>query len=235
MADNSKKELVLGVVLSASFLVVLVLMFSPLFGGENALHAADRLFNSISKGSTYYIPDLMKRIARYQETTFEATLKLPDGEFAAKAKKLLTGAGIECTGETAELRASGSLGALFQTALKDSEAMFQNQGSAVSGKYGFPEKEVLFVWWKTLNELDKDFKRQGRFKEAAAVSEVTKKGVEVGYNFYGIAPESASSRAGILTFSLLFYVVYTLWWGMAIFFLFEGLGLKMKAGAKKEV
>jgi hypothetical protein len=124
---------------------------------------------------------------------------------------------------------------LFQTALKDSEAMFQNQGSAVSGKYGLPEKEVLFVWWKTLNELDKDFKRQGRFKEAAAVSEVMKRGVEVGYNFYGIAPESASSRAGILTFSLLFYVVYTLWWGMAIFFLFEGLGLKMKAGAKKEV
>ncbi len=235
MADKSKKELVLGVVMCVSFLVVLVLMFSPLFGGENALQAADRLFNSIAKGSTYYIPDLLKESERYQESKFEATIKLPDGEFAAKAKKLLTGAGIECAGEAAELKASGPLGALFQAALNDADAMFRNQGSAVSGKYGFPEKEVLFVWWKTLNELDKDFKRQGRFKEAAAVSEVMKRGVEVGYNFYGIAPESASSRAGILTFSLLFYVVYTLWWGMGIYFLFEGIGLKMTAGAKKEV
>jgi hypothetical protein len=33
-----------------------------------------------------------------------------------------------------------------------------------------------------------------------------------------------------------FYVVYTLWWGFAIFFIFEGIGLSMtKAKVKKEV
>jgi hypothetical protein len=235
MVEKSNKELMLGIVLGVSFLVVLVLMFSPLFRGENALQAADRLFNSIAKGSTYYIPDVMKRAERYQETKFEATIKLPDADFAAKAKKLLTEAGAECTGEGAELKSSGSLGALFQSALKDSAAMFQNKGSEISGKYGFQEKEVLLVWWRTFGLLEKDFRRQARFKEAAAVSEVMKKGVEVGYNFYGITPESAGSRWGILTLSLVFYVVYTLWWGMAIYFLFEGLGLKMTAGAKKEV
>jgi len=235
MADKSKRELVLGVALCVSFFVVLILMFSPIFGGENGLQAADRLFNSIAKGSTYYIPDLLKESERYQESKFEATIKLPDGDMAGKAKKLLTGAGAECTGEGAELKFSGSLGALFQSALKDSATMFQNKGSEISGKYGFQEKDVLFVWWRTFGLLEKDFKRQGRFKEAAAVSEVMKKGVEVGYNFYGITPESAGSRWGILTFSLVFYVVYTLWWGMGIYFLFEGIGLKMKAGVKKEV
>jgi hypothetical protein len=30
-------------------------------------------------------------------------------------------------------------------------------------------------------------------------------------------------------------VVYTMWWGFAIFFLFEGFGLEMKAGKKKEM
>ncbi len=62
-----------------------------------------------------------------------------------------------------------------------------------------------------------------------------KKGVEVAYNFAKIVPESASSKMGILGFSLVFYVIYTLWWGLAILFLFEGIGLEMKAGAKKEV
>jgi hypothetical protein len=83
--------------------------------------------------------------------------------------------------------------------------------------------------------MDKDLKKQAKFKEAAFLGDVVKKGVEVGYNFYKIEPESASSKIGILSFSLIFYVVYTLWWGIAILFLFEGVGLQMKAGAKKEV
>lgn len=235
MVQKSNKELLLGIVLGVSFLVVLALMFSPLFRGENALQAADRLFNSIAKGSTYYIPDVMKRLDAFKETKFEATVKLPDTDVAVKAKKLLTDAGTECTGEGLDLKVSGSLWSLFQAALKDSDAMFQNKGDAISGKYGFPEKEALFVWWRTFGLLEKDFKRQGRFKEAAAVSEVMKKGVEVGYNFYKIVPEKASSRWAILTFSLVFYVAYTLWWGMAIYCIFEGVGLKMTAGAKKEV
>jgi hypothetical protein len=30
-------------------------------------------------------------------------------------------------------------------------------------------------------------------------------------------------------------VVYTLWWGFAVFYLFEGVGLQLTAGKKKEV
>ncbi len=39
----------------------------------------------------------------------------------------------------------------------------------------------------------------------------------------------------MLTFSLVFYVIYTLWFGIAVLFLFEGFGLEMKKGARKEV
>jgi len=235
MATTSRKELMLGLVLAVSFLVVLILMFAPIFSGENTLQAADRLFNSIAKGSTYYIPDVMQRMEAFKETRFEATIKLPDADFAAKAKKLLTDAGMECGSEGVDLRVSGSLAALLQAALKDSDAMFHNRGDEISGKYGFPEREVLFVWWRTFGLLERNFKRQGHFKDAAALSQVMERGLEVSYNFYKIEPESASSRWGILTFSLIFYVAYTLWWGMAIYFLFEGLGLRMTAGAKKEL
>jgi hypothetical protein len=64
---------------------------------------------------------------------------------------------------------------------------------------------------------------------------VVKKGVEVGYNFFGIQPQTASQEAVWLSLSLVFYVIYTLWWGIAILLIFHGVGLEMKAGAKKEV
>ena len=60
-----KKSLVKGALLGVVFWVVLGVMFMPLFGGKNAFDASDDLFNSISKGSTHFIPKLEKRVEEY--------------------------------------------------------------------------------------------------------------------------------------------------------------------------
>jgi hypothetical protein len=235
MIVKNKKQFVWGLTLGASFAVILLLMFSPLFHGENSLQAADRLFNSIAKGSTYYFPGLQEKNEHYKDVKFEVTLKLADEDMAGKATKLLAEAGVGAAVDGAEVKASGYMGQVVQAALEDSEAMFNNQGEEIAAKYGYPGKEVLYVWWSTFKSLDKELKKQKMFAEASFLADVVKKGVEVGYNFYGISPQKASSRAGILSFSLVFYVIYTLWWGYAILFLFEGVGMQMKKGAKKEV
>jgi len=235
MIVKKKKQFVWGLALGVSFGVILVLMFSPIFHGENSLQAADRLFNSIAKGSTYYFPGLLEKNERYQDSKFEVTLKMADEDMAKKASKLLAEAGVGIAAEGVEVKANGYLGQVVAAALSDSEAMFNNQEEAIAARYGYPGKEVLYVWWSTCKSLDKEFKKHEMFAEASFLADVVKKGVEVGYNFYGIEPQKASSRASILSFSLVFYVVYTLWWGYAILFLFEGLGMQMKKGAKKEV
>jgi len=63
-----------------------------------------------------------------------------------------------------------------------------------------------------------------------------KKGIEPAYNFYKIEPQSIFDKAFTATSLLVFYVVYTIWWGFGIFYLFDGLGLSMKkAKVKQEV
>ena len=235
MIVKNKKQFVWALTLGASFGVILLLMFSPIFHGENGLQAADRLFNSIAKGSTYYFTGLKKKNEHYQDVKFEVTLKMADEDMAGKASKLLAEAGVRSAVDGAEVKASGYVGQMAQAALQDSEAMFNNRGEAIAAKYGYPGKEVLYVWWSTFKSLDKELKKQKMFAEASFLADVVKKGVEVGYNFYGISPQQASAKAGILSFSLVFYVIYTLWWGYAILFLFEGVGMQMKKGAKKEV
>jgi len=235
MLIKEKRAFVKGAVLFVSFFVVLLLMFSPLFGGKNALEASDDLFNSMSKGSTYYIPDLIKKNESYKGASVSLSIKLKDTQMAQKASKLLTTAGATVKEDGTQLSVSGDLGRLLEASLKDSDAMFNNREAEVTARYGLPGKEALFVWWNVFTEIDRDLSRQKRFKEAKWVSDVVKKGVETGYNFFGIAPQTVGSRAGILTFSLIFYVIYTLWWGVAIMFLFEGVGLELKAGAKKEM
>ncbi len=224
-----------GLIMAIAFIVVLIVMFSPIFGGHNAMVAADKLFNSIAKGSTNYFPGLVKKNAEYANKPFDVSLKLKDQDMAKKAAKILTAAGAKSTGETAEIKVSGDLGSIISAALKDSEAMFNNRDAELSAKYGMPGQEALYVWWNVFKEIDKDLTRQKHFKEASFVADVVKKGIEVAYNFANIVPESAASRMGILSFSLIFYVIYTLWWGLAVMYLFEGIGLQMTAGAKKEM
>ncbi len=235
MLIKEKRAFIKGLVLAIGFLVVLVIMFLPLLDGDTALTAADKLFNSISKGSTNFIPDLMKKSEAYNGTALEVNVTLKDREMAQKVTKLFSAAGAQASGAGAQLKVKGDLGRISGAALEDSYAMFNNREAEVSSKYGFPGKEVLYLWWSAFKEVDKDLKKQERFKEAAFLAVVVKKGVEVGYNFYQIEPQTARSKAGILTFSLIFYVIYTLWWGIAILFLFEGFGLQMTAGSKKEV
>ena len=105
--------------------------------------------------------------------------------------------------------------------------MFNNNGSIVSEKYGYPEKEVLFNWWSAIKAMDKAFGKQDKFKEMKLLNSISKKGVECSYNYYKIVPQKITEKLGIVVFSLVFYVVYTMWYGFAILFMFEGWGLKL--------
>ncbi len=238
MLIRNKKEFTKGTLLAVSFLIVLAIMFMPLFEGHNTFVAADQLFNSIAKGSTYYISDLSKKAAAFNGQPFDLTIKLKNQDVADKAKKVFTTAGCEATGDAGQFKIKGDLGKVMSVALKDADDMFYNRDADLKTRYGIEGKDVLYAWWSCFKPMDFELKKLGRsetFKQAAFLDTVVKKGLEVGYNFFQIAPQSARSKAGILTFSLVFYVVYTLWWGIAILFLFEGIGLEMKAGAKKEM
>jgi len=48
-----KKLFLIGLAMLVGFIIVLVLIFMPIFNGQNGLDTLDALFNSISKGSAY--------------------------------------------------------------------------------------------------------------------------------------------------------------------------------------
>ncbi|MDK2956475.1 MAG: hypothetical protein PWQ57_1971 [Desulfovibrionales bacterium] len=235
MIVHDKKHFILGSVMAVSFLIALSFMFTPHFGGVNAFHASDRLFNTIAKGSTYYMPALQEQIKAFPEDEIDVTLHRGNEKMAALQAILAAKAGFTAVPSPEGLKLQGKLNDLLTAAVRDSDDMFYNKGDEVSARYGMEPKQAMFVWWSLCKDLENSLKQRKDFKAAKLVHEVQARGVEVGYNFYGIEPESASSRIGALSFALVFYVVYTIWWGFALFFLSEGIGLQMKSGGKKEV
>jgi len=223
-----KKKFTLGVGMLAGFTVVLVLIFMPLLpGNQNGLNYLDSLYNSISKGSAYYIPGVKEQSAAFKGNVVDVTLKMASQEQSRLTALLIRKAGARADVAGTTLRVNGDLGKLLDSCLADADAMYNNDGKKVSGRYGYDAKRALFNWWTAFKAMDKALKKQGKFKEAKMVSEANKKAVECSYNYYTIEPVKITGKLGMVIFSLTFYVLYTLLYGFAIMFIFEGWGLKL--------
>ena len=224
----NKKEFYGGIGMMVAFTVVLIIIFMPVFGGQNGLNYLDNLYNCISKGSAYYIPKVNKEIEKFVGSTISVTLEMENETQANETALLFSLGGASVNTSGSELKVTGDLGRILQNCIDDADYMYHNNGDMVSSKYGFEEKLVLYNWWKAAKVMDKALKKQKLFNEAKAVALVVKKAVESSYNYYKIEPQKIGDRIGIVIFSLVFYVVYTLWYGFAIMFMFEGWGMKLE-------
>ncbi len=238
MLVKNKKSFYIGATLALSFFCILALIFSPIFGdGRNGLTYSDDMFNKLSKGSSYFIPKVSQSNEKFKSTEIAVVIKLDKPEqMNPLAIKLLASAGAQAGTASPELKISGNLGNVMSQVLIDADDMYKNEGARVMGRYGTDEKEVMSSWWNILKGMDKELKKQGKIAEAKIVSDVMKKAVEPAYNYYKVEAQNVADKAFIMTGLLVFYVAYTMWWGFAIFFMFDGIGLTMKkAKVKKEV
>ncbi len=247
----SKKRIGLGLTMAIGFSVILFLTFSPIFPksadgkAQNGLQWADETFNRLSKGSSYFIPKVTKNVEKYVGKRISVAVKMDkegdkpgDAEKrAVNASKVFIAAGVNVTVTGPELKVEGDLGKILLAALQDSDAMYKNDGNFIRTKYGTDDEKKMFrQWYNAFGKFDKVLKKQGNIEEANIIGEVTKKAVETAYNYYKIDAIQVKDKVGLMTFLLVFYVAYTMWWGFSIFFFFEGIGLTMKkAKVKKEV
>lgn len=226
---RDKRQFGIGAALLAVFLGGLTLVFRPMFGnGRNALDYLDGVFNSTSKASAYYIPAVREKARKLGAAPIAVSIEVMGHQHALQAETLLRAAGAAATVDGAKLSVSGHLGRVLAEALADADAVFQNDGARVSGKYGLEARRVLFVWHEALGATAKELTRQQRFGEAAAVREAMTKGLEPAYNYYGVTAVAMKDMIWIALSALVGYVLYTVWYGYAILYLFEGWGLKLE-------
>jgi hypothetical protein len=224
---SQKKSLYMGIGMMVTFAVVLVLLFMPLVNGHNALEYLDNLYNSISKGSAYYVPRIREDVQDAGSRKIDLSLKYDSAARAAQIASWLSADGVSATAEGNEVAVTGDLQTILLNVLDTADIMYHNEGDRITAMYGYDERAVMYDWWKTLKGLEYSLNKQERFADANLVALVQAKAVETSYNYYGIKPENIGDKYGIVFISLLFYVIYTLWYGFGILYLFEGWGLRL--------
>ena len=227
-AEEIKRQKVKGIVLLLSFAAIFVVFMLPIFNGMNGMVYLDNLYNIISKASCYFIPELEEKAGKLAGKEIEVKLEMLNNKQAENIAKLLTTTGSDVTIQGNTINLKGDLGAILTTVIEDSDYMYKNNGDFVRNKYGYDEKEVMYNWYVTLEEMKNDLNKQKMFSEAQDVVTVKKKAVEVAYNYYGINSKSIQEVWHIVVLSLVFYVIYTMWYGFGLLYTFEGLGFKLE-------
>lgn len=228
----NKKEFGGGLVMMVGFWIVFAILLSPLYPGPdkkvNMLDYMDNMYNSISKKSSYYVPAARESAEVFKGSTIALKIKTDEKLSAQRLTPILQQAGAEVQAGDKEISVSGDLGGILTAVLADADAMFANDGEAVRAKYGAAEKQVMFDWYNALKSMEKSLTKQEKFKESKILYQVRTKTVEPAYNYYGIEAQSIKDKALLVIASLAGYVIYTMWFGFSILFMFEGWGLKLE-------
>lgn len=240
MLITNKKNFMKGLLLMGSFAVVFFIIMSPVFktdAGEpqNGLSYADDLFNKLSKGSSYFIKEVQAGVDKNAGKTIELAYAMKKAEKAEAFAKIATAAGATASVSGTNITIKGDLATLLTATVKDSDALYHNDSKAIADRYGMDHMVAMEAWWEGLSPMIKALQKNKQIPEAQVVDLVLKKAVEPGYNFFGIPAAQVSEKAGVMIALLVFYVIYTMWYGYAIFDLFDGIGLTMsKSKVKKE-
>ena len=239
MLIHEKAPFVRGSLLMVSFLVLFVLLLTPLFNDGQGnrltgLQYADNVFNELSKGSSYFIPAVRDKIKTVDGKDVAITVSMKKADLAPLAVTLLQTAGIsEAAADGGKVSFKGNLAAILTSATDDADKLYHNEAAPVTQKYnGTPALKA--AWWYLLQPSIKELQKQGMISEAQVVDQVIRRAVEPGNNFYSVPPAKVSEHIWLMSGMLIFYVLYTLWYGFAIFELFEGIGLAMTKSSSKQ-
>lgn len=249
MDSSNKRHLTLAIVLLISFAGVLILIFLPIYGqGQNGLQYSDDLFNRLAKGSAYQIPKLKIDAEKYRGKSLDVVIDLKrandkPGEAEARAQrvaKVFTTNGAQVDVEGTKVHIKGDFGELMLAALEDSDKMYHNNGDFIKKKYDIADdekmKQIFRQWHNALSLINKRLTLDKKAEDANFVKNIITKAIEPAYNFYGISAVKITEKATVAAGLLAFYVLYTIWYGFGVLYLFEGLGLSTKkAKVKKEV
>lgn len=217
-----------GIFMLITFFILLAVIFMPVFPGKvNGLDYMDNLFNMISKGSSYFIPESMGKSEKFAGKMIDVKIKLDDDARAAETAKLVQMSGAQATVAGKEVAIKGDMALIMKGSLVDSDFMFKNDGKPVADKYGYPEKQAMYNWHTLFKKISADLTKQEKFAEAKPFAEIQKKALEPAYNYFGVKAEDWKDNIALVIFALAFYVFYTLWYGFGLMYLFEGLGLKI--------
>jgi uncharacterized membrane protein YfcA len=230
------KKFFMGITGLVLFAVVFVIGMMPIYNGQNALASFDQVFNSVAKDSisVQNFSDVKNSISDFDGTDVNISFAAKEAEEKA-IENVVSKNGMKYEElQDGRIRIIGNLGSMSSAAFADATSLYNNDSATLTTKYGTDPKETMYSWWLVYDGIAKRYTQQDEGANAAFTKSMELKVIEPAYNFSGIEPKSVQKDPLPIVLLLLFYLIYTLWYGFSIMFIFEGFGITATASKHKE-
>jgi hypothetical protein len=196
---------------------------------------ADNFLNRLAKKSAYCVPEARAKAAKFSGRQVDFGVKPRDAVDNKGLVKLLAAHGIRASQtDDGRVRLSGDLARLSEQALTDADTAFHGNVETLGAGHGMHGHEILYYWWIIFDGLTRRFVQEDSVAEANFTKFVTAKVLEPAYNFRQVRAADGRSAVWGMTGLLGFYVIYTLWYGFSLLFVFEGLGIRATESREKK-
>ena len=125
----NKKEFTLGAVLAVTFFILLFIMHTTTvisIKGKSLVHYTDEMFVSVSKGSVYFIPELVKISDEYTGKSLDVKIKKNE-----KAALLFEKANATVELKNGDLKIEGDMSEILKSVHNDADAVFKGEDKRV--------------------------------------------------------------------------------------------------------
>ncbi|MDO8736288.1 MAG: hypothetical protein Q7K29_04305 [Thermoleophilia bacterium] len=246
-----------GMLLSFFVVLVLLFMPLWQGGTENGLNMIDDLFNRVSKSSSDFMEKESEEAKAEMGTRVKFTTgpvreaDEPDKEVrtaqALRIAELFKGVeGTTVSVDGTKVKVEGDMGLIMEAVIADSTVAFGENEGVLQKKYGYPsqgykaipnrelsqeglaDEMVMYDWYMGIDNAQRDLTVLEEFDQSKVLMELNERSVEPAYNYYGIEASSPKNEWFALVLANIGYILYTVWYGFALLFMFEGWGLKLE-------
>jgi len=235
MIVRDKKRFWMGIIGLITFFIILSFWSFSVIGHKTGLEWADDLFNQLSKNSAYKIPIAVNKAKEFKGIIVDLSVNPKRSGADEKVTKIMTvnGLAAHVIGD-GRVRIRGDLGLMSKAAAMDADLLFEDRDRELQGKYGMSGREVIYYWWTAYDDLVRRYIQLNRPSEADFAKFIMTGVLEPSYNFAGIKRGNISQNISTVVLLLAFYIFYTVLYGFAIMYLFEGIGITATKASRKE-
>ena len=228
------RRFALGLGLLAAFAVLLAFMLAPLSDGKSLLVVADGLFNARAKSSVNSFDKAESQAAKWVGTSVDLGVSPDEVADAEQVLRVLAGHAEGTQAPDGRVRVTGDLGTLAEAAIADAAVLYRNETEGFAADHsGVSAAQAAYSWWLVFDGLSRRYVQEDQAGKAAFTRLVSTKVLEPSFNFRGIAVQSSGESALKLAGLLAFYLAYTMLFGLAIMYIFEGLGICASPDCRK--
>ncbi len=231
MLIHHTRSFVKGMLLLLTFAGMCIVLLCPVLQNEYGSHMtglqyADSVFNSLSKGSSYFVPEVRESLKEMQGRVVAVSVPIKN-ELGDAMVRAYQAVGADARIEAQRFYVNGDLGVILNAVTDVGDRLYFNDPKTVEDRFHQPALMVARAFWYSLNPAVKDLQRQGLIAEARMVDQVLRRALEPGNNFYSVPVAKVSDHVLLIVVMLAFYIMYTLWYGFGIMELFQGIGLSL--------